>query len=72
MMNGDPKPAVHCFAAWMYGEGRILKNRIYYVTLEEADEMRRNGYTIVGADQQDLFDLARWEREQYAQSRRTT
>lgn len=60
------RPKVYCLAAWMYGNGKILRNT-HYVTLEEAHEMKAQGYTIVGPDQHDLFELATWERQ-----RRTT
>ena len=66
----DERPKVRCMAAWMYGEGRILKNKIHHVTLEEAEEMMRQGYTIVGPDQHDLFELATWERERTQPARR--
>jgi hypothetical protein len=62
----NERPKVYCLAAWMYGEGKILRHT-YYVTLEEAHEMKQQGFTIVGPDQSDLVELATWERQ-----RRTT
>ena len=56
------RPEVRCLAAWMYGDGRILRNQIHHVTLAEAEQMKEQGFTIVGPDQHDLFELATWER----------
>jgi len=56
------RPVIRCFAAWMYGAGKIL-GQAHCVTLEEAEVMMRQGYTIVGPDQHDLHELATWERE---------
>ncbi len=57
------KPIVHCFAAYVYDDGHVWGN-VYRVSLETAEWMKDLGYAIVGPDPHDLFELAKWEKEQ--------
>lgn len=58
----SPRPTIHCFAAYVYADGRVWGN-VHRVSLETAEWMRDLGYAIIGPDPHDMIALALWERE---------
>lgn len=56
------RPKIHVLAAYVLDKGEVW-GRVHRVSLETAEWMLRLGYSVVGPDPHDLFDLAKWEKE---------
>lgn len=59
-MEIDAKPTLRCFIAWAGATGRII--RAHVVTLEEAEQRKREGFAVIGPDPHDEIELAAWYR----------
>ena len=58
----EPKPIVHCFAAYTLEDGEVW-GTVHRVSLETAAWMQHVGYVIIGPDPHDMIALTKWERD---------
>ena len=65
----DPRPTIHCLAAWPLEDGEVILSKQDRFTLDEAVDLHKLGF-IVLADPESEAVLARWEQLQRSQRKK--